>query len=71
MLAAPPAAHPVARAAMTYSQSEDPDSPYFKDQTELYATETLRDVAFTEADIAASTVESKRLERAAGTSNSE
>jgi len=53
---------PVARAAMTYSQSEDPDSPYFKDQTELYAEETLRDVAFTESQITAQTVEQKALE---------
>lgn len=53
---------PVARAAMTYSQSEDPDSPHFKDQTLLYAQETLRDVAFTEAQITVQTVERKRLE---------
>ena len=44
---------PKARAAMTYSQSEDPDSPHFKDQTELYSSDTLRDVLFNEADIAA------------------
>ena len=42
---------PVARAAMTYSQSEDPDSPHFSDQTLLYAQETLRDVRFTEEQI--------------------
>lgn len=58
---------PVARAAMTYSQSEDPDSPYFKDQSELYATETLRDVAFTESDIAKDSVNVLHLERDAGT----
>ena len=52
---------PVARAAMTYSQSEDPDSPHFKDQTELYAEETLRDVAFTEDQITSKLVEQKTL----------
>lgn len=44
---------PNARAIMVYSQSENPESPHFVDQTELYATETLRPVLFTEADILA------------------
>ena len=51
---------PVARAAMTYSQSEDPDSPHFKDQTELYAEETLRDVALPN-QITSKLVEQKTL----------
>jgi acyl-homoserine-lactone acylase len=34
---------------MTYSQSEDPDSPHFADQTERYGSgEGLRPVLFTE-----------------------
>jgi acyl-homoserine-lactone acylase len=45
---------PEARAIMVYSQSEDPDSPHFIDQSQLYAEERLRPVLFTEADIAAS-----------------
>ena len=44
---------PNARAIMVYSQSENPESPHFADQSELYATSTLRDVLFTEAEIAA------------------
>lgn len=44
---------PVARAVMTYSQSEDPDSPYFADQTELYASQRMRPILFREADILA------------------
>ncbi|MDP6946924.1 MAG: penicillin acylase family protein, partial [Myxococcota bacterium] len=44
---------PRARAAMAYSQSQDPDSPHFDDQTALFSESTLRDVVFTEADIAA------------------
>lgn len=44
---------PVARAVMTYSQSEDPESPWFVDQTELYATQRMRPILYREADIAA------------------
>ena len=46
-------AGPRARAITTYSQSEDPDSPHFVDQTELYGTEVLRPVLFEDADIEA------------------
>ncbi len=45
---------PEARAIMVYSQSEDPDSPHFTDQSEIYAEERLRPVLFNEADITAS-----------------
>jgi len=44
---------PAARAIMTYSASEDPASPHYADQTELYGSETLRPVLFEEADILA------------------
>jgi acyl-homoserine-lactone acylase len=45
---------PVARAVMTYSQSENPESPHFSDQSELYgASQSLRPVLFREADILA------------------
>ncbi len=52
---------PRARAVMTYSQSDDPSSPHFADQTAVYPTEGLREVAFTEAEIAASLEESLDL----------
>jgi len=42
---------PRARAVMTYSQSEDPNSPHFADQSRLYAQEILRPVRFTEEEI--------------------
>jgi acyl-homoserine-lactone acylase len=44
---------PEARAVMTYSQSEDPRSEHFSDQTTLYGQGSLRPVLFREADIAA------------------
>ncbi len=45
---------PKARAIMTYSQAEYPDSEHHTDQTLLYGTEgRLRDVLFDEADILA------------------
>ena len=45
---------PRARAITTYSQSADPASPHYADQSaRLAAGEGLRDIAFTEADIAA------------------
>jgi acyl-homoserine-lactone acylase len=44
---------PEANAVMVYSQSEDPDSPHFADQTALYATQQMRPVLFTDEDLAA------------------
>jgi acyl-homoserine-lactone acylase len=52
---------PEARAVMTYSQSEDPASPHYADQSVLYSDGQLRDIRFTEADIAAHTVETLQL----------
>lgn len=52
---------PDARAVMTYSQSDDPRSPHFDDQTRLYGQGQMRDVAFTEEEIAADTVEEQVL----------
>ncbi|MEQ1564107.1 MAG: penicillin acylase family protein [Myxococcota bacterium] len=46
-------AGPEARAILTYSQSENPDSPYFLDQSLLYADQRLRPALFHEADILA------------------
>ena len=44
---------PDARALITYSQSMDPASPHYADQTAVYAEERLRPVLFEEADILA------------------
>jgi acyl-homoserine-lactone acylase len=54
---------PVARAVMTYSQSDDPTSPYVADQAAVYTSRSLRPVRFTEADIAAATVRTLELTR--------
>ena len=44
---------PRAQAIMSYSQSSNLDSPYFEDQSQLYANSEFRDVLFTESEIAA------------------
>lgn len=44
---------PDARAVLTYSQSENPESSHFADQSRLYAEQHLRPVLFREADILA------------------
>jgi acyl-homoserine-lactone acylase len=44
---------PRARALLTYSQSSDPASPHFADQTRRFSEGEWRDVLFTEAAIAA------------------
>jgi acyl-homoserine lactone acylase PvdQ len=48
---------PRARAVMTYGQSDDPSSPNLHDQATIYAGGSLRDVAWTEAEIAADVVD--------------
>ena len=42
---------PEAEAILSYSQSGDPESPHFDDQTQLYAEKTWRPVRFTRGDI--------------------
>ena len=44
---------PEARAVTTYSQSSDPASPHFADQTALFGTKGMRPILFTDADIMA------------------
>ena len=44
---------PEARAVLTYSQSGDPASPHFTDQTVLYGEERMRPILFSAGDIAA------------------
>jgi acyl-homoserine-lactone acylase len=46
-------AGPRAKAFLTYSQSGDPESPHFTDQTERFAQKQWRPVLFNEADIKA------------------
>jgi acyl-homoserine-lactone acylase len=47
---------PVADAILSYSQSTDPASPYYADQTRNYATKTWNRLPFTPAQIAAARV---------------
>ena len=42
---------PEAEALLSYSQSSDPSSPYFDDQTQLYAEKAWRPIRYTPADI--------------------
>ncbi|MBM70440.1 MAG: peptidase S45 [Haliea sp.] len=44
---------PVAEALLTYSQSGDPASPHFTDQTELYRNKQFRPVLFQRQDVEA------------------
>jgi acyl-homoserine-lactone acylase len=44
---------PVAEAVLSYSQSTDPASPHYADQTRLFSEAKYRKVLFTEADILA------------------
>jgi len=43
---------PRAKALVSYSQSTDPDSPHFSDQTQLFSQGRWRDCLFTESQIA-------------------
>ncbi len=44
---------PITNAIVTYSQSEDITSPWFKDQTRMYAEQEWNDMHFCQADILA------------------
>jgi acyl-homoserine-lactone acylase len=52
---------PHAEAVLSYSQSGDPSSPHYIDQTRLFAKEQLRPVLFRQKDIEANTISSKVL----------
>ncbi|WP_431688168.1 acylase [Hahella sp. NBU794] len=53
---------PVAEGFLTYSQSANPESPYYLDQTELYSQQPrLRPLRFREQDIAAHTQSEQRI----------
>lgn len=53
---------PSARAILTYSQSPEPDSPYYADQTKIYSQSQWIDMPFTEEEIAAKLVREETLE---------
>ncbi len=55
-------AGPQARAFLTYSQSGDPESEYFSDQTELFSRKAWRNCLFDEPAIASDTHSTTRLE---------
>ena len=44
---------PVGRSVMTYSQSPNPDSPYYLDQTVMYQDGAHKPMRYTEFDILA------------------
>ncbi|PHV13253.1 penicillin acylase family protein [Chitinimonas sp. BJB300] len=50
---------PVARGILTYSQSTNPASPYYSDQTAVYSSGRWVTLPFKAADIAAATIGSK------------
>jgi len=52
---------PKAQAVLTYSQSGDPSSPHYTDQTRMFAKEQLRPVLFRKKDIDANVISSKVL----------
>ena len=56
------AAGPVAEGVLTYSQSTDPDSPHFADQTWLYSRKQWNRLPYAAADIRAQAVSSEHIE---------
>ena len=52
---------PEAQAILSYSQSGDPESPHFSDQTRLYKDKRWRNVHFTAADIERHTISKRTL----------
>jgi acyl-homoserine-lactone acylase len=53
---------PNARAILTYSQSPEPDSPFYADQTKIYSQSEWVDMPFTDEQIAAKLVREETLE---------
>jgi acyl-homoserine-lactone acylase len=52
---------PVSQGVLTYSQSTNPDSPHFGDQTELYSKKGWDDLRFTPAAVKAAAVSTLEL----------
>ncbi len=53
---------PNARAILTYSQSPEPDSPFYADQTKIYSQSEWIEMPFTDEQIAAKLVRKETLE---------
>ena len=53
---------PNARAILTYSQSPEPDSPFYADQTKIYSQSEWIEMPFTDEQIAAKLVREEALE---------
>jgi acyl-homoserine-lactone acylase len=53
---------PSARAILTYSQSPEPDSPFYADQTKIYSQSQWLEMPFTDEQIAAKLVREETLE---------
>ena len=53
---------PNARAILTYSQSPEPDSPFYADQTKIYSQSEWIDMPFTDEQIATKLVREETLE---------
>jgi acyl-homoserine-lactone acylase len=51
---------PVSQGLLTYSESANPNSPHYADQTHLYSAKSWDDLRFTEAAVAAGTPSSAR-----------
>ena len=52
---------PHGSSILSYSQSENPDSPFYADQTRLFSQEKWLPMRFTERDIKADPAYSKRV----------
>lgn len=52
---------PVSQGILTYSESTDPNSPHYADQTRLYSKKGWDDLRFTETAVAAGTLSRLRL----------
>ena len=52
---------PNARAILTYSQSPEPDSPFYADQTKIYSQSEWIEMPFTDEQIAAKLVREETL----------
>jgi acyl-homoserine-lactone acylase len=50
------------RTILTYSQSTDPNSPWFKDQTEMFSNKEWVDEAFCESEVAADTIQTTAID---------
>ena len=58
---------PQAEAILSYSQSGDPDSDFFDDQTALYRGKVWRDILFSPEDIAREAISVSTVSRGSGT----